>query len=265
MSRGLRFGTAGTAVLLTFVFLGTGDLRAADANVPRFLTGRQTSPAIRCIPRTLVGHRKRRLENRHPRLGLVVSHRLERSHLSDDLHQHRAGPQAPKGSLPRRRRRDQVSAREERPHLENALPRPGDRQDRVGAELAPRAFPPSRTTSRTRSPPKRRRPTASGCTCLFGNLGLFCYSLDGRPLWTVPIPARDTRYGWGTSMSPVVYGDRVYYADDNEEKSSLVALDKRTGKEIWRVSPPREDELFHSLHLGEPRIAPSWSSRASTG
>jgi outer membrane protein assembly factor BamB len=71
---------------------------------------------------------------------------------------------------------------------------------------------------------------------LFGNLGLFCYSLDGRPLWTVPIPPRETRYGWGTSMSPVVYGDRVYYADDNEESASLVALDKRTGKEIWRVT-----------------------------
>ncbi len=71
---------------------------------------------------------------------------------------------------------------------------------------------------------------------LFGNLGLFCYSLDGRPLWNVPIPPRDTRYGWGTSMSPVVFGDRVYYADDNEETASLVALDKRSGKEVWRVS-----------------------------
>jgi outer membrane protein assembly factor BamB len=71
---------------------------------------------------------------------------------------------------------------------------------------------------------------------LFGNLGLFCYSLDGRPLWTVPIPPRDTRYGWGTAMSPVVFGDRVYYADDNEESASLVALNKRTGKEVWRVT-----------------------------
>jgi outer membrane protein assembly factor BamB len=71
---------------------------------------------------------------------------------------------------------------------------------------------------------------------LFGNVGLFCYSLDGRPLWTVPIPPRETRYGWGTAMSPVVFGDRVYYADDNEESASLVALDKRTGKEIWRVT-----------------------------
>jgi outer membrane protein assembly factor BamB len=70
---------------------------------------------------------------------------------------------------------------------------------------------------------------------LFGNLGLFCYDLDGKLLWTSPIPARDTRYGWGTSMSPIVYGDRVYFADDNEVKSSLFALDKRTGKPVWKV------------------------------
>ena len=88
---------------------------------------------------------------------------------------------------------------------------------------------------------------------LFGNLGLFCYSLDGRPLWTVPIPPRETRYGWGTAMSPVVFGDRVYYADDNEESASLVALDKRTGKEILARHTTRENELFHAVHLGDPQ------------
>jgi len=29
---------------------------------------------------------------------------------------------------------------------------------------------------------------------LFGNLGLFCYSMDGRPLWTVPIPPRPSSH-----------------------------------------------------------------------
>jgi outer membrane protein assembly factor BamB len=31
---------------------------------------------------------------------------------------------------------------------------------------------------------------------LFGNLGLFCYGLDGAPLWTHRIPPRETRYAW---------------------------------------------------------------------
>jgi outer membrane protein assembly factor BamB len=79
---------------------------------------------------------------------------------------------------------------------------------------------------------------------LFGNLGLFCYDLDGKPLWSRPIAAHETRYGWGTSMSPIVYGDRIYFVDDNEEKSTLTALDKRTGKEIWQI--PRDEKTNYS-------------------
>jgi outer membrane protein assembly factor BamB len=79
---------------------------------------------------------------------------------------------------------------------------------------------------------------------LFGNVGLFCYDLDGKLLWTHPIEAHETRYGWGTSMSPVVYGDRVYFADDNEEKSTLLALDKRTGQVIWQIS--RDEKTNYS-------------------
>jgi outer membrane protein assembly factor BamB len=79
---------------------------------------------------------------------------------------------------------------------------------------------------------------------LFGNVGLFCYDLDGKLLWTHRIEARETRYGWGTSMSPVVHGERVYFADDNEEKSSLIALDKRTGRPVWKI--PRDEKTNYS-------------------
>src|SRR5205085_4443976 len=37
------------------------------------------------------------------------------------------------------------------------------------------------------------------------------------------------------AASPAVHKGRVYVVNDNEEKSFLVALDARTGKEIWRV------------------------------
>jgi outer membrane protein assembly factor BamB len=32
-----------------------------------------------------------------------------------------------------------------------------------------------------------------------------------------------------------LHGDRVYVVADNEEKSSLAAFDKRSGKEVWRI------------------------------
>src|SRR5262249_27929546 len=42
-------------------------------------------------------------------------------------------------------------------------------------------------------------------------------------------------YGWGMASSPAVAQDRLYIVNDNDEQSYLLALDKRTGKEIWRV------------------------------
>ncbi len=79
---------------------------------------------------------------------------------------------------------------------------------------------------------------------LFGNVGLYCYDFDGELKWKHDIKPRETRYGWGTSMSPIVYGDCVYLADDNEEQSVLLALDKRSGKVLWEV--PRDEKTNYS-------------------
>lgn len=70
----------------------------------------------------------------------------------------------------------------------------------------------------------------------FGNVGLFCFDLDGKEVWKHPLEPRQTRFAWGTAASPVVFGERLYYVCDNDEQSYLLALDKRTGKEIWRTS-----------------------------
>src|SRR5262249_42900548 len=43
------------------------------------------------------------------------------------------------------------------------------------------------------------------------------------------------QFGWGTGSSPALAGDRLFVQCDNEKKSFLVALDKKTGKEQWRV------------------------------
>lgn len=70
----------------------------------------------------------------------------------------------------------------------------------------------------------------------FGNLGVFAYDLDGSRLWSKPMEAHLTRYGWGAASSPALHDDRLYIVNDNEEQSCLLALDKRTGKELWRVA-----------------------------
>ncbi len=69
----------------------------------------------------------------------------------------------------------------------------------------------------------------------FGNTGLFCYDITGKPLWSKDLGAYKMQMGWGTGSSPVLHGERVFIQCDNEEKSFLVALDKKTGDQLWRV------------------------------
>lgn len=69
----------------------------------------------------------------------------------------------------------------------------------------------------------------------FGNIGMFCYNLEGEKLWERRWGSFPIRGGWGPGTSPVLHEDRTYLVNDNERESFLVALDKATGKELWRV------------------------------
>ena len=75
--------------------------------------------------------------------------------------------------------------------------------------------------------------------CSFGNVGVFCFDTDGHPLWSKHLEPHPMRNHWGTAASPALHKDRLYLVNDNEEDSYLLALDIKTGKEIWRV---RRDE-----------------------
>jgi outer membrane protein assembly factor BamB len=68
---------------------------------------------------------------------------------------------------------------------------------------------------------------------LFGNIGLFCYSMDGTLLWSHKIAPQPRYLDFGTAASPVVHEGRVYFQDDNEVDSYLAALDAKTGTVIW--------------------------------
>lgn len=70
----------------------------------------------------------------------------------------------------------------------------------------------------------------------FGALGVFCYNFDGELLWKRAPGVHKTLLGWGTASSPALHQDRLFIVNDNEEQSYLVALDTRTGDEVWRTS-----------------------------
>ena len=69
----------------------------------------------------------------------------------------------------------------------------------------------------------------------FGQLGLFCFDKAGKLMWSHKQESVNTRYGWGTASSPVLHEGRVYIVNDNDSKSYLLALDKKTGAVIWTV------------------------------
>ena len=70
----------------------------------------------------------------------------------------------------------------------------------------------------------------------FGSAGVFCLDRDGKLLWSQPFNNYKMRYGWGSAASPILHQGRLYIVDDNDEQSFLVALDAKTGKQIWRVA-----------------------------
>jgi outer membrane protein assembly factor BamB len=69
----------------------------------------------------------------------------------------------------------------------------------------------------------------------FGSLGLFCYDFTGKQLWSRSWGEFPMRANWGTAASPILHGDRVYLVNDNQQQSFLVAVDKITGQDVWRV------------------------------
>ena len=71
---------------------------------------------------------------------------------------------------------------------------------------------------------------------MFGNIGVFCYAMDGKPLWTYKIDPQPRYLDFGTAASPIVHDGRVYVLDDNEVSSFIAALDAKTGAVIWKTA-----------------------------
>ena len=77
----------------------------------------------------------------------------------------------------------------------------------------------------------------------FGSEGLlFTYDMAGNLKWKASLGGIKT-VGVGVGTSPVLYKDLLILQcdEDNGDKSFVVALDKRTGKEVWRT--PRKTQV----------------------
>ena len=74
----------------------------------------------------------------------------------------------------------------------------------------------------------------------FGSRGIFCYTIQGDLVWNIDLGDMRTRSGWGEAVTPVLAGELLIVNWDQEEGSFITALDKRTGKQVWKVERPGE-------------------------
>lgn len=76
----------------------------------------------------------------------------------------------------------------------------------------------------------------------FGSHGTACLSRDREILWKAKL---DYNHRHGPAGSPVVVGDLLVIACDGTDIQFVVALDKTTGKEVWR-QPRGEGRMAYS-------------------
>jgi outer membrane protein assembly factor BamB len=98
----------------------------------------------------------------------------------------------------------------------------------------------------------------------FGSRGLYCYDLNGKLIWEKEFPPMRMRLQFGEGVAPVLDGDSLYLKFDQEQDSYLLALDKRTGKEIWRVARDEASswsEPFVVVHSGRKQLLVSASNK----
>lgn len=71
----------------------------------------------------------------------------------------------------------------------------------------------------------------------FGKSGALAFDFEGNQLWRTEVGSQ--LHEWGSAASPILFG-HLLIVNASVESESLVALDKKTGKEVWRAGGIRE-------------------------
>ncbi len=85
----------------------------------------------------------------------------------------------------------------------------------------------------------------------FQDFGLASYGPDGNERWRLPLGPFNNPMGLGAS--PILAGDKLIQVCDSETDSFIVALDKDSGKTVWRKERPVVTRGFSTPVLYEPK------------
>ncbi|MEY3459612.1 MAG: hypothetical protein RL215_2769 [Planctomycetota bacterium] len=80
--------------------------------------------------------------------------------------------------------------------------------------------------------------------CFFGKSGVISFDHQGKELWRADVGEKT--HGWGSAASPVLWKNLVFI-NASVESESLVALDVRTGEQVWSADGIRE--AWNTPHL----------------
>ncbi len=91
----------------------------------------------------------------------------------------------------------------------------------------------------------------------FGSRGLYCLDMKGQPLWQKDFGRMTTKMSFGEGSSPALFGNKLVVNWDHEGDSFILALDTKTGKELWQT--PREEKTTWGTplvveHKGRPQV-----------
>lgn len=98
----------------------------------------------------------------------------------------------------------------------------------------------------------------------FGSRGLYCLDMQGQILWQQRFGQMQTRRGFGEGSSPALHGDTVVVNWDHEGQSFVVAFDKQTGSQRWRVDRDERSSWATPLVVvadGKPQVVVSAANR----
>jgi outer membrane protein assembly factor BamB len=91
----------------------------------------------------------------------------------------------------------------------------------------------------------------------FESRGIYAYTLDGKPVWQKDLGDKQMRNEFGEGSTPALYKDKVFVVWDHQGESFIVALDKRTGAELWRTKRDEIDSWATPLvveHAGRAQV-----------
>jgi outer membrane protein assembly factor BamB len=92
----------------------------------------------------------------------------------------------------------------------------------------------------------------------FESRGLYAYDMNGKQIWSTDFGDKKMRNQFGEGSTPVLYGNTLVVVWDHlDQPSYVIALDKTTGKELWRADHPEMDTWATPLvveHNGRPQV-----------